>query len=729
MTDNTNAGVLWDAVRAFSSFLDRGVYGLLNIVYQVFFNITSVDLFQNEVMMRFYGRIQLILGVFMMFQLAMTVLKGIVDPNSFTDSKSGAGNLVYRVATSLILLTVLVPISTPGRNEFEKRVNNNGILFGTLYSLQYRILNNNTIGKLVLGTTGDNSSMVSTGNQKNDVEYSSRVFTATILRSFYRINLIEESKRTHVDGKEDEMLNANRMCQDIDDATLASYTKVDAEAGDIVSYVNETCSASGGILGAIGQKRYQFYYMAFICPIIGIIFVVVFLSFCVDIAIRSVKLAVLRLIAPIPIISYMDPKGGKDNAFSSWVKTLTSTYLDLFIRLAAVYFVLFVIQDMIYSGIRINTSGGMVGAISIIMIWLGLFIFAKQAPKFIKQAIGLKEDAGGKLFSGFGEAAGIIGLGAGIGAGVLGGIGSGLANARASKMADETRKALGMRDIFGNEIKPDSSFNKAKHLLAGIAGGVGGITAGTSAAISAKDHKFKGALEAMQKRNADTIAKGSDGSTFLGRFASGAQQYWTGDGASASLERDISSNKARIDALKAIKSRVSSEMVKSNNTQGFLRKENGTGGWNYLMKDTSGADIKGSINYKDFMARKKAAESHGDDEFDVMTSSGTRRISMTSANLYEGLLLKENEDNYLQQVIGGTINDERLSTLVNNANILGGSSRFKRNADGTITKGDDYKVINRSSVNDAIDGFEDYNTQLNRQNAVNKANDRYSSKK
>ena len=105
MTDNTNAGVLWDAVRAFSSFLDRGVYGLLNIVYQVFFNITSVDLFQNEVMMRFYGRIQLILGVFMMFQLAMTILKGIVDPNSFTDSKSGAGNLVYRVATSLILLT------------------------------------------------------------------------------------------------------------------------------------------------------------------------------------------------------------------------------------------------------------------------------------------------------------------------------------------------------------------------------------------------------------------------------------------------------------------------------------------------------------------------------------------------------------------------------------------------------------------------------------------------
>lgn len=723
MTDNTNAGVLWDAVRAFSSFLDRGVYGLLNIVYQVFFNITSVDLFQNEVMMKFYGRIQLILGVFMMFQLAMTILKGIVDPNSFTDSKSGAGNLVYRVATSLILLTVLVPISTPGRNEFEKRVNNNGILFGTLYSLQYRILNNNTIGKLVLGTTGDNSSMVSTGNQKNDVEYSSRVFTATILRSFYRINLVEESKRTHVDGKEDEMLNANRMCQDIDDATLAAYTKVDAEAGDIVSYVNETCSVSGGIAGAVGlgQKRYQFYYMAFVCPIIGIIFVVVFLSFCVDIAIRSVKLAVLRLIAPIPIISYMDPKGGKDNAFSSWVKTLTSTYLDLFIRLAAVYFVLFVIQDMLYSGIRINTSGGMVGAISLIMIWLGLFIFAKQAPKFIKQAIGLKEDAGGKLFSGFGEAAGIIGLGAGLGAGVLGGIGSGLANSRASRMADETRKALGMNDIFGNEINPNSGLNRAKHLLAGIAGGVGGIKSGTSAAISAKDHKFRGALEAMQKRNADAIAKGSDGSTFLGRFVSGAQQYWTGDGASASLERDISTNKSRIDALKAIKSRVSSEMVKSDWTSGNLG----------IGTDNNGVAI-GNVNFKQFEANLAAARSRGDGKVIFEDENHiTHEISLDDAERQRGFLLKNNEDDYISQHVAGTATkvDDRLMTLINNAEILGGSSDFIRRPDGTIEKGNNKRITNRESVNDAIDGFEDYNTQLNRQNAVNKANDRYSSKK
>ena len=144
-----------------------------------------------------------------------------------------------------------------------------------------------------------------------------------------------------------------------------------------------------------------------------IIFVVVFLNFCVEIAIRSVKLAVLRLIAPIPIISYMDPKGSKDSAFNSWVKTLTSTYLDLFIRLAAVYFAIFLIQDMITNGVVINHGHGVIGAISLILIWIGIFVFAKQAPKFIKDVLGLKGDSG-KLFGGLGDALAVGAMGAGV---------------------------------------------------------------------------------------------------------------------------------------------------------------------------------------------------------------------------------------------------------------------------------------------------------------------------
>ena len=73
-----------DIIRSVFAFLDRPAYWLLGIVYQLFFNVASADLFSNDTIMKFYGRVQVILGVFMMFQLAMTILRGIVEPDNFT---------------------------------------------------------------------------------------------------------------------------------------------------------------------------------------------------------------------------------------------------------------------------------------------------------------------------------------------------------------------------------------------------------------------------------------------------------------------------------------------------------------------------------------------------------------------------------------------------------------------------------------------------------------------
>ena len=86
-----------------------------------------------------------------------------MDPEKFTNPKDGFGSVITRVIISLALLTVLVPINVPdaaNANSFEKYINNNGLLFGTLYSLQDRILSNNTLGRLILGTT-DSATTVS----------------------------------------------------------------------------------------------------------------------------------------------------------------------------------------------------------------------------------------------------------------------------------------------------------------------------------------------------------------------------------------------------------------------------------------------------------------------------------------------------------------------------------------------------------------------------------------
>lgn len=484
------ASVISDAFRLLFSALDRVFYSLLGLVYELFFNVASADILSNETVMTFFGRVQLILGVFMLFQLAMTILKGIVNPDSFTDAKSGAGNLVTRIITSLVLLTLLVPINIPNPgNEYEAQVNNNGVLFGTLYSLQHRLLANNTLGKLIFGN--NSTDYVSANANTSELKKQSRVFTATVMKSFYRINLLPENQRTqHQEGKDDAIFNANRVCKDIDDSKLSAYLKEDADPGDIAGLVNETCTVSGG--GILGTKVYAFSSMPLLSLIVAIIFVFILLSFSVDVAVRAIKLAVLRLIAPIPIIGYMDPKGSKDSSFNAWTKTLTSTYLDLFIRLAAVYFVIFIISDMIYNGIYINSSGGLLGALTAVLIFIGLFVFAKQAPKFIKDVLGLKGDTG-NIFSGLGS---ILGAGAVLGGTVSGGVSKAVAT---HKPGDTSFKNIG------------------RTVLAGITGAAGGGYAAGRAFWKSKDGNANDVMKEVRAHNARNYSNAADDSTFWGR--------------------------------------------------------------------------------------------------------------------------------------------------------------------------------------------------------------------
>ena len=106
-TDLGSSNIGTNIIRTLLSTLDRPAYWLLGLCYELFFNVASADLFSNQTIMKFYGRVQVILGVFMMFQLSMTILKGIVNPDTFTGDKGGRA-LITRIITSLVLLTILL---------------------------------------------------------------------------------------------------------------------------------------------------------------------------------------------------------------------------------------------------------------------------------------------------------------------------------------------------------------------------------------------------------------------------------------------------------------------------------------------------------------------------------------------------------------------------------------------------------------------------------------------
>ena len=520
-------------IRSIFIVFDLGIYYLLRFVYELFFNIATFNIVDRELIFHLFSRVQLIIGVFMVFQLTMTIIKGIVNPDSFTDTKSGAGNLVMRIMVSLTLLALIVPlnISSP-RNEYEKQINNNGILFGTLYSLQYRVLSNNTLGKLILGD--DATNYTSSDPDNDSLSDFANKFTSVIVKSFYQLNVDEDGNYVCSDGFDDE------------------YNDEDVSPFTIITHGVTTCDSTLGIGGSYALS------MSILSTLAGGIIAVLLFMMTFNVAKRVFQLAALQLMAPIPIISYMDPKGSKDGAFNSWLKLLGKTYLELFIQLAVIYFAIGMINSFIlrfpdlllqsgenafsdpFSGtievLSLTTSvasplgPGLIKWTFIIVV-ISLFVFAKDAPKFFKQMLGIKDDGAG-FFSAFGTA-----MGFGIAA--AGAIGSFNASRRANYDADAANYKINKRNQLYNAYKrlgdsdeeaarkADSwlnnhgdtwaaahahgGANRAKNVLAGILGAGSGLITGSAAASESKGNalaKTMAAINAQNKRNQNVRTAG-----------------------------------------------------------------------------------------------------------------------------------------------------------------------------------------------------------------------------
>ena len=83
-----------------------------------------------------------------------------------------------------------------------------------------------------------------------------------------------------------------------------------------------------------------------VSTIVGIIVLVLLCGIAFDIGIRFFKMLLLEMLAPIPIMSYVDPKSQKDGAFQHWLKELGKTFIDIFIKLGLVYLILFFISEL-----------------------------------------------------------------------------------------------------------------------------------------------------------------------------------------------------------------------------------------------------------------------------------------------------------------------------------------------------------------------------------------------
>lgn len=432
-------------------FFDNIIYGLIPTIYKLFIYLSEINLYSNDESNPLFQLVQhvyVLLGIFMLFKVSFSLLQYIVDPNAFRDSSKGMGKLVTNVLVALVLL-VAVPY-----------------IFSAASELQTVIIQKNVIGQLILGTNAS-SNENGTDLDVAKAEEMAKDLQFMLYGAFYRVDesVSACSGTSGVFGSIDVANQEGGACLDYLNTGISEENNAAANGVNLYSFFKhapgaqdgENCNGDvcddrnfqdfGTLLWWKDNGNYVIDYLPFISSAVGVYVVFLLISFSVDIAVRAIKLCFLQMVAPVAIVSYIDPKESISNGkLHNWIKESASTYFSLFLRLATIFFVMLLVQ-LIASSVLSDGQGQsyvssqMVDESYNIWIYLflviGAFMFAKQVPKLIESIFGIKGSGDFNLNpfksfanvrdSGFGAlAGGAVGLG-------VGSLASGVAAFSASK--------------------------------------------------------------------------------------------------------------------------------------------------------------------------------------------------------------------------------------------------------------------------------------------------------
>ena len=247
--------------------------------------------------------------------------------------------------------------------------------------------------------------------------------------------------------------------------------------------------------------------------IAGAVLVYVGVSFCIDMAVRLVKLVFYQLIAPIPIFMRVLPDTKFSGTFDSWLKVTLTCYAEVFVRVGTIYFAVYLCEQMIKSHFLtydIWQYGFFMAIFAKAFILMGIIIFMRQLPKLLSEVTGIdssnmKIGIKDKL-----KDAGVFTAGAAVGSGITAltrnavkAKQDGKFNFRENYRAAKESGKSGFRSVLSSA---KSGIQGAGSVIGGVGSGtVRGFRAGMSAgsfrdAASAAGSGAKGATDARDKR-------------------------------------------------------------------------------------------------------------------------------------------------------------------------------------------------------------------------------------
>lgn len=487
------------ALRTFSCTIAAVIYNFIVDLYNVFMYTARAEILESSFIQGIYNKVGMILGIFMVFKLSFSLIQSLVDPSKFTDEKKGFGGIIKRSVISIVLLGI-----TPS-------------IFNMAFDLQNLVVGsaNNTdniIYKLIVGKA-----------PSPDAESFGHVIASELYFGFYTEN--EPLKLNQ--GLEVTYPDSGGVQLEVHDYEYLKTQILEDHMSfsDTVDYISIT-----------NAGQYVIKWDGLFAIGFGLFMVYILITYCISVATRVIQLAYLQLIAPVPILSYIsDPEG----SFKNWTKQCMTTYLDLFIRLAIIYFIITVstqilqafseVGSVFYESTGLEAGSGTAKWVSRFLI-IGLLMFGKRVPELLKD-----------LFPNFGGGAASIGFGLKNPKKMLGDIpGMGIAKGAAT---------FGLGTVVGGAAGMASGIKNGYGVRGKIAGAFGGFNRGIAGGAKTKGNIFKN-------------VQGGMSSTRQARQRALDKQMYKID--NSKLNKEYQDNEAIIAAKKAIDDRAESELLKTD---------------------------------------------------------------------------------------------------------------------------------------------------------------------
>jgi len=415
--------------------IDAIIYEVADQALRTFFRLAAlsadVQAYSNEIGY-ILSRVMVLAGIYALFRIAIMLINYLIDPGKIEEATKTGTQIVKNVVISVVLL-----VSLP-------------FIFKVLGRIQQQIISQDVIPKLVYGLDAFD-------DEKNGIEQRSTKFVNDVFLIFFTPD------KANCSGS-----SGPSYCKD--------YNAVkNAENGT-------------GITGLMPYVYSPYFtYTPFISGLMGMVLIYYFVVFSIDLGARIIKLMVLQVISPIPVIMYIDPS--QKNKLTNFFKAYSVLYLQVFLRIITLYMA-FVVLDLVVNSDAFNTAinGGMLLAGNFfvkIILYIGVFQATKELPKLIEDALGVKMGSapGGNSFGKVlaGVAGGAFGFTAGAIAGGLGARGSGAKVAAGGAVAGALAGMLaGGAGVAGSNnaaegVKAAVKSAKDSHALGGRIAGTGGL--------------------------------------------------------------------------------------------------------------------------------------------------------------------------------------------------------------------------------------------------------------